>query len=779
MVISPGEVPTGWQMMRLWRRGRGGAGKRAAAVGETLISFAVANYNGERFLEDAVASALAQRGVDVEVLIVDDCSSDGSWQRAQSLADRDPRIRAWRLPENRGPGGARNLALDHARGDWLAVLDSDDLIHPDRMRRLVAEAHVTQATIVADDLLVFDDDDRTSPQLFLAGGRTAGAQWIDLPGYLRETAMYGRHPNLGFLKPVFQLDFLRAHALRYDDRLRIAEDDDLIVRALAAGARYRLLPEPMYFYRKHGTSISHRLSAAHADRMMAAADRLDPLIRQKDSTCATPWRRRRRALRRAWGFSHLVEALKRRDVGAAAAIVSRTPAALSLLRQPIGARAARLFGRAASSKADHAAPGDNRDAVLFISRQRLVGATNGSSAYLISLASAVRAAGRVPHLLQPSSGLFGRTPVLRLRPEMLVFETIRIRSATRMGSWIVTHDPAVFARAVRGILARLLRRVGVGGTLSIDRKAPYAIAAPWSRSELAFVATHGRGVAPIAIADYIFQIEALPYLLDSRCRTATVMHDLFSARADQFSGTATDSVAAIDQATEIDLLGRCDAVIAIQATEASFVADRVDGSTSVLAPMAADPVPAPQPGERHQLLFVGSNTAPNIHGLSWFVDHVWPVVRARAPEARLAVAGTVSTGIERSVAGVEMLGLVDDLDPLYARAGIVISPLLQGSGLKIKLVEALARGKACVVTPVTLQGVEAVVGPAVSCAEDAEAFAAAVLRLIGDDAARAAMAAAALRVARESFGSEAAYRGFRDWLGGNVPAGSANDHARI
>src|SRR5436190_621702 len=81
-----------------------------------------------------------------------------------------------------------------------------------------------------------------------------------------------------------------------------------------------------------------------------------------------------------------------------------------------------------------------------------------------------------------------------------------------------------------------------------------------------------------AIADYVFQTEALPYLLDSRVRSATVMHDLFSARAGQFTAGATDSVVAIDRDREIDLLGRADAVLAIQADEAAFVAAHVPGA---------------------------------------------------------------------------------------------------------------------------------------------------------------------------------------------------------
>ncbi|WP_404338512.1 glycosyltransferase [Sphingomonas sp. MMS12-HWE2-04] len=732
-----------------------------------LISFAIANFNGERFLRDAVASALAQRGVTVEILIVDDRSTDGSWELAERLAAEDARVRAFQMPENGGPGAARNLAIEHAGGRWLAVLDSDDLLHPDRSRRLVEEAERSDASMIADDLLVFDQDRYEAVATHLDAGRRGDAQWIALPAYLDETRMYGRRPNLGFLKPMFRAEFLKTAGLRYDARLRIAEDDDLVLRALAGGARYRLLPRPMYFYRKHGSSISHRLSPANADKMLAAGDRQGALLAGHGPEVQSAWRGKYGALRRSWGFAWFVDALKRRDAGGAVRAALNTPGALLLLRQPIAAILGRARARLLPERGGRAA---DPKAVLFVSRQRLMGATNGSSAYLLGIARAVRDAGLVPHLVQPSPVLFGRIPFFRLRPEMSVFETIQVRGGRRLGGTLVATSPAIFAGAVRGIAARLLRRLGATGAWVADRKAPYAIAAPWEPEDLLFVARHGRGVGQVAIADYVFQAEALPYLLDPSVRSAIVMHDLFSARAGQFDKGQGDSVAALDRASEIDLLGRADAVLAIQATEAQFVADHVGGTLPVLVPMAIASVAEPQPGEADILLFVGSNTAPNVHGLQWFVDAVWPAVRAAAPGSRLLVAGTVGSAIASAPDGVELLGLVDDLAALYRQAGIVVSPLLHGSGLKIKLVEALAHGKASVVTAVTLQGVETLVADAVIQADDAESFVRAIGLLQRDAGRRAALAGEALAAARRHFGAEAATADFRRWLSGAAGA---------
>lgn len=727
-----------------------------------MISFAVANFNGGAFLADAINGALGQRGVDVEVLIVDDRSTDDSWTIARRLAAADSRVRIFRLDRNSGPARARNRALREAHGEWLAILDSDDLIHPDRSRRLIDEAARCEATMIADDLLLFDQDDLQPPKLFLERRNARAPRWIDLASYLDQTLMFGRHPNLGFLKPMIRRDFLQSTNVTYDESLQIAEDDDFVLRLLLAGGRYRLLPRPMYFYRKHGSSISHRLSSINADRMMAAAERQRAAITAVAPHAVSAFDKRVRTLRAARGFSHLIDALKRRDAAAALRVASRTPSSLLLLRQPLAAAVARLIGGGAAAEVP--APTPRKDAVLFISRQRIVGATNGSSAYLIAIARAARDAGFEPHLLQPSPGLFGRTPFFRIRPEMAVFASHRIRGGRRFGDWMIATDPAVTLAAARGMLARLLRKARIGGPLSIDRKAPYAAAAPWQRDDFAFVSRYGREIPGPAIADYIFQSEALPYLLTPDRRTATLMHDLFSARTSQFGDAAADSVTALDEASEIELLGRTDAVLAIQQQEAAFVRDHVPKARAILAPMAADPVATATAGNANELLFVGSNTAPNIHGLMWFNTEVWPIIRAARPDACLKVAGRVAEAIDQVPGGVEMLGMVDDLRPLYESAGIVISPLLQGSGLKIKLVEAIAMGKACVVTGVTLQGVEEDLGSVVERADDPQRFAAAVIALQGDEQRRQHLADAALTTARRQFGPTAAYAEFTEWL---------------
>ena len=91
-------------------------------------------YNGEAFIETAVRSALDQT-IPTQVIVVDDCSSDGSFALLQAMAENEPRMMAMRQARNGGPSAARNTALRLVKTAWVANLDADDYLLPDRPGR--------------------------------------------------------------------------------------------------------------------------------------------------------------------------------------------------------------------------------------------------------------------------------------------------------------------------------------------------------------------------------------------------------------------------------------------------------------------------------------------------------------------------------------------------------------------------------------------------------------------------------------------------------------------
>jgi glycosyltransferase involved in cell wall biosynthesis len=96
------------------------------------VSIVIPVYQGEKCVVTAIRSALAQTHTNIEILVVDDGSTDGTWEQLQSI--KDSRVRCFRQ-ENAGASTARNLALSHATGEFIALLDADDRWLPDKLER--------------------------------------------------------------------------------------------------------------------------------------------------------------------------------------------------------------------------------------------------------------------------------------------------------------------------------------------------------------------------------------------------------------------------------------------------------------------------------------------------------------------------------------------------------------------------------------------------------------------------------------------------------------------
>ena len=116
-----------------------------------MVSVIMPVYNGMATLERAMWSVQAQSFADWELLVVDDCSTDRSWEAVATWAAADPRIRPLHSAENRGPGAARNLGLRSARGQFIAYLDCDDEYDPQYLE------HVARLRDKGD-VLVFEYD---------------------------------------------------------------------------------------------------------------------------------------------------------------------------------------------------------------------------------------------------------------------------------------------------------------------------------------------------------------------------------------------------------------------------------------------------------------------------------------------------------------------------------------------------------------------------------------------------------------------------------------------
>ena len=338
-------------------------GFRPADASRPLVSVIMANHQGGRYLGSAIESVLAQSLADLELIVVDDASSDGSVAIMAGAAARDSRVRPIRLDRNGGPARARNAALVVARGRWIAIVDSDDLIHPERLDRLLAAAARTGADVVADDLMHFYDDG--TPVQFLLGPRYREPFFVSAADLIRSGA--GRSPALGYLKPVIRADLLGE--LRYDEAVRIGEDQDLLLRILLRDANFWVVPTPWYLYRRHRGSISHRLSSDEVTGMIDSQRRLLALEGKRHPEIVRPLRRRLRRLETALAFARLVADAKRSAWGPALAALLRRPS----LGAPLLLAAGEHFGKRNAGAAAPSRPWPAGPVLPAVGQAALVG----------------------------------------------------------------------------------------------------------------------------------------------------------------------------------------------------------------------------------------------------------------------------------------------------------------------------------------------------------------------------------------------------------------------
>jgi hypothetical protein len=397
--------------------------------------------------------------------------------------------------------------------------------------------------------------------------------------------------------------------------------------------------------------------------------------------------------------------------------------------------------------------------VCLVSRQRIVGGLNGSSIYILSIVKYLTSRGLQVHYICPTPAVFGRWPMLLLRKEMSIFSSYQIRGSIRFGRLICNPSLKVLGQAILAVLDVAIARAGLRlPKLSAPPANSFFSQEPLCDTEKAYLRQVASKRADAILCDYAKMTTAIEPIARSDAPTAVVMHDLFSAQYPD-----------VDAATEFGLLAKAGLIIAIQADEAGVVSRTLPGHRIVVAPMAVEPAAAPFPGDSDSVLFVGSNTFPNVEALKWFVQEVWPILVERRPTLSVNVAGTVSRGMGPVPTGIRLLGLVSDLGHLYHQAGVVISPLRSGTGLKIKLIEAMGRGKAVVATPVTTQGVRDLVEEIVRVAVGPAEFARAILMLASDTEERKRLGARGIQLVRDRFNPDSCYGPIYDYLSGAPP----------
>jgi succinoglycan biosynthesis protein ExoO len=225
------------------------------------VSVIIPAYNVEECIERAIRSALEQSLEPLEVIVVDDGSTDTTADLVSRLSTEDGRIKLLRQPTNAGPAAARNLGIGSATGKWIAILDADDAFLPDRLRTLVGAAESRKLTFAADNLTLYDMGARRNVRLGIEPARIGSCLALDRYSFVRNCMMNKPGAiDFGLLMPVMRRSFLSAAGVSYPEDCRHGEDFIFYLRALIAGATFEVFPGSMYLYSQRTGSISQKRS---------------------------------------------------------------------------------------------------------------------------------------------------------------------------------------------------------------------------------------------------------------------------------------------------------------------------------------------------------------------------------------------------------------------------------------------------------------------------------------------------------------------------------------
>ncbi|MBL8136154.1 MAG: glycosyltransferase [Acidobacteria bacterium] len=176
-----------------------------------------------------------------------------------------------------------------------------------------------------------------------------------------------------------------------------------------------------------------------------------------------------------------------------------------------------------------------------------------------------------------------------------------------------------------------------------------------------------------------------------------------------------------------------------------------------------------------RVLFLGGlHWPPNADGLATFVRDIWPLVRAARPDATLMSVGRDDHPVAqlcRRAPGVTLTGWVPDIDPFVRQSRVLVVPLRAGSGMRVKILEAMARGLPVVSTSVGCEGIEIEPGRHLLVEDDPARFAAAVARVLNDDVLASRLAGESRALVMRSYDTGAVARTLLGALETVTPAG--------
>lgn len=219
------------------------------------LSCIVPVYNVERYIEDCVASLLQVSGIRVEIILVDDGSTDSSAEISDRYAGQYSTVKVIHQP-NSGVSVARNRGIEEAEGEYIAFVDSDDWVVPDELARLYEQAKQENADMILGNILYVSPDGSTySP--FLPLPESVTGRVLSGSDCFIELSQSGKMEPMA-TSYLYRRAWVKQH--RFHFKLILHEDELWCVESMCLAERVVCVDRIFYYYRQHSNSIMHTLN---------------------------------------------------------------------------------------------------------------------------------------------------------------------------------------------------------------------------------------------------------------------------------------------------------------------------------------------------------------------------------------------------------------------------------------------------------------------------------------------------------------------------------------
>lgn len=209
-------------------------------MNDPLVSVVIATHNREKLLPRAVQSILNQTHQNFEIIIVDDVSQDETPNVIDLLTKSDPRIKAFRSVNNIGPGAARNMGISHAQGEYIAIMDDDDISFPQRLEVQVSVLQKEPEIGLVSSIVEFIDKDLNTVSFSVVepNGKPFPENPSDVFIRLYLEGCFIINPTIMARSKVW-------NKFRYPIEPWDAEDRYLFMQMAAKGVKMKLITQPL------------------------------------------------------------------------------------------------------------------------------------------------------------------------------------------------------------------------------------------------------------------------------------------------------------------------------------------------------------------------------------------------------------------------------------------------------------------------------------------------------------------------------------------------------